>query len=130
VDHDNPIVFVVDDGWSISVGLSRVLKAIETVASTDSTVLIHGETGTGKELVARAIHHASRRASNPFVKLDCAAIPPDLLQSELFGHEKGALHQDLLYRLNVVPIEVRGLLRGEWPNRADPAVIRAGRMLA
>src|SRR5260370_1906321 len=73
-----------------SPALRGVLDQIRTVAPTDSTVLIEGETGTGKELIARAIHMNSRRANRPFVKLNCAAIPLGLLESELFRHEKGA----------------------------------------
>src|SRR6266404_3835320 len=73
-----------------SVSLRRVLKQVETVAPTDSTVLIYGETGTGKELMARAVHRRSQRSRRAFVSLNCAAIPRDLIASELFGHEKGA----------------------------------------
>ena len=73
-----------------SPALESVLEQVEQVAPTDSTVLIQGETGTGKELIARAIHNLSARCGRPFIKLNCAAIPFDLLESELFGHEKGA----------------------------------------
>ena len=73
-----------------SPALQRTLKAIEQVAPTDSTVLITGETGTGKELVAQAIHHLSPRKERPFITVNCAALPPTLIESELFGHEKGA----------------------------------------
>src|SRR5476649_2678357 len=73
-----------------SQSLRKVLKAVDKVAVTDSTVLILGETGTGKELIARAIHKRSPRSSRAFIRVNCAAIPRELIASELFGHEKGA----------------------------------------
>jgi len=73
-----------------SAALKSMLEAVERVAPTDATVLVHGETGTGKELIAEAIHKSSPRCARPFIKLNCAAIPFDLLESELFGYEKGA----------------------------------------
>jgi formate hydrogenlyase transcriptional activator len=79
-----------DEIIGASAGLVRVLENVSRVAPTDATVLIWGETGTGKELIARAIHSASHRADRPFIKLNCAALPAGLVESELFGHEKGA----------------------------------------
>ena len=91
-----------------SAAIRSVLRKIETVAPTDSTVLICGETGTGKELVARAIHERSHRNSNAFVKLNCAAIPTGLLESELFGHEKGAFTGAIMQRIGRFEVANRG----------------------
>src|SRR5438094_5764557 len=82
-----------------SPALQRVLAQVAKVATTDSTVLILGDTGTGKELIARAIHKRSRRSTRAFIRVNCAAIPPSLIASELFGHEKGAFTGALQRRL-------------------------------
>jgi PAS domain S-box-containing protein len=91
-----------------SAALRDVLRQIQAVAPTDSTVLICGETGTGKELVARAIHNLSARSANAFVKLNCAAIPTGLLESELFGHEKGAFTGAIAQRIGRFELAHRG----------------------
>src|ERR1700737_2592389 len=82
-----------------SPALEAVFEQVERVAPTDSSVLIHGETGTGKELIARATHNRSKRANRAFIRVNCAAIPPSLIASELFGHEKGAFTGALQRRL-------------------------------
>src|SRR5438132_10260448 len=82
-----------------SAALQTVLTQLDLVAPTDATVLLQGETGTGKELLARALHTLSARHTHPFVPVNCAALPPDLLESELFGHEKGAFTGALTQRI-------------------------------
>jgi formate hydrogenlyase transcriptional activator len=93
-----------------SQALKRVLKEVQTVAATDSTVLIFGETGSGKELVARALHNRSERRERTFVKLNCAAIPSGLLESELFGHEKGAFTGAIATKIGRFELADRGTL--------------------
>jgi len=111
-----------------SAALKRVLKQVETVASTDSVVLICGKTGTGKELIARAIHNLSARRERTLVKLNCAAIPTGLLESELFGHEKGAFTGALSQRVGRFELAHKGTLLldeiGEIPFELQPKLLR------
>src|ERR1700719_3385484 len=93
-----------------SSALEAVLEQVERVAPTGSTVLIQGETGTGKELIAHAIHHISSRCGRPFVRLNCAAIPLDLLESELFGHEKGAFTGAIAQKIGRFELADKGTL--------------------
>ncbi len=108
--------------------LKSVLKQVEIVATTDATVLIQGETGTGKELIARAIHDLSARSAHPFVKVNCAAIPRDLIESELFGHEKGAFTGAIARRIGRFELAHQGTLFldeiGEVPLDLQPKLLR------
>jgi len=111
-----------------SAALECVLDQVEQVAPTDSTVLIEGETGTGKELVAHAIHNASRRCGRAFIKLNCAAIPLDLLESELFGHERGAFTGAIAQKIGRFEMADKGTLFldevGDIPPVLQPKLLR------
>src|SRR2546421_4150874 len=111
-----------------SSALEAVLEQIERVAPTDSTVLIQGETGTGKELIAHAIHNLSSRAGRAFVRLNCAAIPLDLLESELFGHEKGAFTGAIAQKIGRFELADKGTLLldevGDIPPALQPKLLR------
>src|SRR5215470_2517615 len=102
--------YCIGDIIGRSATLRRVLDQVAMVASTRSTVLLHGETGTGKELVARAIHNLSSRRDRTFVRLNCSAIPSGLVESELFGHEKGAFTGALLQKCGRFELADRGSL--------------------
>jgi formate hydrogenlyase transcriptional activator len=112
-----------------SPALKHVLELVETVAASDSTVLLLGETGTGKELIARAIHDRSRRKDRTFVKLNCAAIPTGLLESELFGHEKGAFTGAITQKVGRMELADQGTLFldevGDIPTEIQPKLLRA-----
>src|ERR1700731_4341766 len=112
-----------------SAALKHVLQQVETVAPNDSTVLLLGETGTGKELIARAIHDRSRRKQRTLVKLNCAAIPTGLLESECFGHEKGALTGAIIQKVGRMELADQGTLFldevGDIPVEIQPKLLRA-----
>jgi formate hydrogenlyase transcriptional activator len=111
-----------------SAAIKHVLQLVETVAPSDSTVLLLGETGTGKELIARAIHQRSRRKERTFVKLNCAAIPTGLLESELFGHEKGAFTGAISQKVGRMELADQGTLFldevGDIPTEIQPKLLR------
>jgi len=111
-----------------SASLESVLDQVEQVAPTDSTVLIEGETGTGKELIAHAIHNASQRFGRAFIRLNCAAIPLDLLESELFGHEKGAFTGAIAQKIGRFEMADKGTLFldevGDIPRALQPKLLR------
>jgi formate hydrogenlyase transcriptional activator len=111
-----------------SPALEAVLEQVERVAPTGSTVLIQGETGTGKELIAHAIHNLSSRCGRPFVRLNCAAIPLDLLESELFGHEKGAFTGAIAQKIGRFEVADKGTLFldeiGDIPSALQPKLLR------
>src|SRR5207253_3234518 len=112
-----------------SAALKHVLQLVGTVAASDSTVLLLGDTGTGKELIARAIHDRSRRKERTFVKVNCAAIPTGLLESELFGHEKGAFTGAISQKIGRLDLADQGTLFldevGDIPIEIQPKLLRA-----
>jgi formate hydrogenlyase transcriptional activator len=134
-DHDtvtNPDLNQAERTFERIIGnsgaLESVLDQVEQVASTDSTVLIEGETGTGKELIAHAIHNASLRCGRAFIKLNCAAIPLDLLECELFGHEKGAFTGAIAQKIGRFEMADKGTLFldevGDIPSALQPKLLR------
>ncbi len=120
--------FHFDEIVGTSEALKQILREIETVAPADSTVLIYGETGTGKELIARALHNLSSRKQSAFVKLNCAAIPAGLLESELFGHEKGAFTGATALRIGRFEMAHKGTIFldeiAEMPLELQPKLLR------
>ena len=106
-----------------------MLQAVETVAATDATVLLRGETGTGKELLARAIHNLSPRNDRTFVRLNAASLPATLIESELFGYEKGRVHRRASSRIGRLELADRGTLFldevGDIPLKIQPKLLRA-----
>src|SRR5437867_4235157 len=122
-----------DSGFERIIGksapLKHILELVDTVAPSDSTVLLLGETGTGKELIARAIHDRGRRKDRTFVKLNCAAIPTGLLESELFGHEKGAFTGAITQKIGRLDLADQGTLFldevGDIPIEIQPKLLRA-----
>jgi len=121
--------FNFDEIIGQSPALRQVLQMVETVANSDSTVLLLGETGTGKELIARAVHNHSRRKQRTFVKLNCAAIPTGLLESELFGHERGAFTGAISQKIGRLELADQGTLFldevGDIPVEIQPKLLRA-----
>src|SRR5579862_1911870 len=111
-----------------SAALKSVLEKVECVASTDATALVLGETGTGKELIAHAVHNLSSRRERPFIKLNCAAIPFDLLESELFGHERGAFTGAIAQKIGRFEMADKGTLFldeiGDIPLGLQPKLLR------
>ncbi len=124
--------FEIEDATRAIIGnsaaLRRVLGMVRIVAPTDATVLINGETGTGKELIAEAIHKCSDRSNGPFVKVNCAAIPAGLLESELFGHERGAYTGAVARGIGRFERANRGTLFldeiGDLPLELQPKILR------
>jgi PAS domain S-box-containing protein len=129
LEEELDIVHSFEEIIGESLGLKRVLKQVETVAATDVTVLILGETGTGKDLIARAIHNLSPRQGHTLVKLNCAAIPTGLLESELFGHEKGAFTGAISQKIGRLELANKGTLFldeiGDLPLELQPKLLRA-----
>jgi formate hydrogenlyase transcriptional activator len=117
-----------DEFVGASFALRKVIQMIETVAPGNSTVLLLGETGTGKELVARAVHNRSPRRKQPFVKLNCAAIPTGLLESELFGHERGAFTGAIAHKIGRLELADQGSFFldeiGDIPLELQPKLLR------
>ena len=121
-------VHIFEEIVGTSSALKAVLKQVEVVAATDSTVLIQGETGTGKDLIARIVHRISSRRNRPFVKLNCAAIPLGLLESELFGHERGAFTGAVAQKIGRFELAHGGTLFldevGDIPPELQPKLLR------